>query len=168
MLLTSCHPKQTIALDNLASLAKQARTLHRERQRLRTEVLRLRREREQVTLRLDAVRARHARVSSRARTTLDLSRRMHDVEAVVERGGTVNTATAAEARRAAELPNLEISAARVAAMVGTGTSTTTQGGRGWLGEVKAFNAFLERAARALEARAWMVDRGLSKTNRDET
>jgi len=59
-------PEQTIALDALHALKKRVRAAQREKLLLREEILRIRAERDQVALRMDAVRTKHEAESKEA------------------------------------------------------------------------------------------------------
>lgn len=57
---------QTIAIDTLFSLKKRVREAQREKLNLRERIIEIRAEREQVALRMDAVRAKHDEDSKEA------------------------------------------------------------------------------------------------------
>ncbi|KXH65079.1 AT hook domain-containing protein [Colletotrichum salicis] len=130
--------QHTILLDTLHSLRKRVRSVQKERITLRDEIMRIRAERDQVALRKDAVRIKHERVTEEAL--------MHDIELAVERGRAAPELSPAE-KKTAELANLEILISRI-----TDQACTHSDMGGTLKQVKDFNAFLERAAVALEGR----------------
>jgi hypothetical protein len=71
---------------------------------------------------------------------------MHDVDLAIERGRDAPELSRAEQKQA-ELANLELQVSRIS---GEASSNSATGGM--LQQVKDFNAFLERAAIALETR----------------
>jgi hypothetical protein len=71
---------------------------------------------------------------------------MHDIDMVVEKGMGASSLSVAEEKEA-ELANLEILISRIADQ-----ACSTRAGGGALNQIKDFNAFLERAAVALESR----------------
>lgn len=77
---------------------------------------------------------------------LDASRIMHDVDYAVEQGRDGNELTPAEQRKA-DIANLALAIAQVADKASSRSSSG-----GLLAATREFNAFLERAATALESR----------------
>ena len=77
---------------------------------------------------------------------IHLSSAMHDIDLAVERGQAAPELTTAEQKKA-DLANLELLMSRVADQ-----ACTTGDGGGLLGQIKSFNAFLERTAAVLEGR----------------
>ena len=77
---------------------------------------------------------------------IDASTLMHDIDLAVHQGKEAPELSR-EAQKAADLGNLDLLLARVCDQV---SSASAQGGM--LRQVKDFNAFLERAALALESR----------------
>lgn len=71
---------------------------------------------------------------------------MHDIELAVEQGRDAPRLSPAEQKKA-ELANLELVLAQVAEQASSNSATG-----GLLAQVRDFNAFLERAAIALETR----------------
>ncbi|KAF6838306.1 AT hook domain-containing protein-like protein [Colletotrichum musicola] len=147
--------QHTILVDTFHSLSKRVRSVQKERIALRDEIMRIRVERNQVALRKDAVRIKHDKVKEEAlpanrnvphQNQLTLSSQMHDIELAVERGRAAPELAPAE-KRTAELANLEILISRIADQACTRGDTG-----GALKQIKDFNAFLERAAVALEGR----------------
>ncbi|GKT41763.1 uncharacterized protein ColSpa_01944 [Colletotrichum spaethianum] len=130
--------QHTILLDALHSLRKRVRNVQKERITIRDEIMRIRAERDQVALRKDAVRIKHERVTEEAL--------MHDIDLAVERGRAAPELDPAE-KKTAELANLEILISRI-----TDQACTQSDTGGTLKQIKDFNAFLERAAVALEGR----------------
>lgn len=59
-------PLQTIALDTLFTLKKRVREAQKEKVKLRERIIEIRTEREQVHLRMDAVRTKHSEDSKEA------------------------------------------------------------------------------------------------------
>ncbi|KAI0810267.1 hypothetical protein GGR55DRAFT_678863 [Xylaria sp. FL0064] len=137
---------QTIALDNLRTLKKRLRAAQKEKISLRNEILRIRAEREQVALKMDAVRMRHETANEQSLYQLGLSSAMDDIELAIENGKMAPELNPKE-QRMAELANLDILIAQMTNQV----SAAGEGG-GALRQIKEFNMFLERAAIALEGR----------------
>ncbi|CAJ2500278.1 Uu.00g031310.m01.CDS01 [Anthostomella pinea] len=133
-------------LDNMHALQKRVRAAQREKVALRTEILRIRTEREQVALKMDAVRVRHETANKEMLHQLGLSSTMDDIELAIETGKVAPDPSPSE-QKAAELANLELLICRVA-----GQASAAGDGGGNLKQIKDFNAFLERAAVALEGR----------------
>ncbi|OIW23992.1 hypothetical protein CONLIGDRAFT_584797 [Coniochaeta ligniaria NRRL 30616] len=138
--------EHTIALDTLYSLQKRVRAAQKDKIALREEILRIRREREVVELRKDAVRVRHEGERAVAMQNINLSSAMHDIDLAVEKGLAAEPLSAPEQSKA-DLANLEFLITKVAEQACT---KSVQGGT--LKQIKDFNAFLERAAAALEGR----------------
>ncbi|KAH8204999.1 hypothetical protein TruAng_000882 [Truncatella angustata] len=137
--------EHTIALDNLHSLKKRVRSIQKEKLALRNDIIRIRAEREQVALKMDAVRIRHEKNNKQTLDQLNLSTTMHNIDLAVENGRQAAELGPKEQKNA-ELANLELLVSRIAGQVTTGE------GNGNLQQIQDFNAFLERAAAALEAR----------------
>ncbi|OLN81695.1 hypothetical protein CCHL11_06952 [Colletotrichum chlorophyti] len=146
--------QHTIFIDTLHSLRKRVRSVQKDRIALRDDIMRIRGEREQVALRKDAIRAKHEKATEETMATnpsppqnqLSLSSQMHDIDLAVERGRAAPELTPAENKKA-ELANLEILISRI-----TDQACTQSDTGGALRQIKDFNAFLERAALALESR----------------
>ncbi|RYC62394.1 hypothetical protein CHU98_g3818 [Xylaria longipes] len=137
---------QTIALDNLRTLKKRVRAAQKEKVSLRNEILRIRAEREQVALKIDAVRMRHEAANKESLHQLGLSSTMDDIELAIENGRMAPELNPKEQKRA-ELANLDLLISQITNQV----SVTGEGG-GTLKQIKDFNLFLERVAVALEGR----------------
>ncbi|KAI1334397.1 hypothetical protein F5Y15DRAFT_291948 [Xylariaceae sp. FL0016] len=135
-----------IRLDTLHSLKKRVRSAHKKKLALRAEIMRIRAEREQVALKMDAVRIRHETANKDTLHQLGLSSAMDDIEWAIENGKTAPRLDAKETK-AAELANLELFISKVSGQIGA-----VGDGGGSLKQIKDFNAFLERTAIALEAR----------------
>ncbi|KAK8851479.1 AT hook domain-containing protein [Apiospora arundinis] len=138
--------EHTIALDTMHSLKKRVRSIQKEKITLRNEILRVRAEREQVALKMDAVRLQHEVDSKDSLQQLGLSASMHDIELAVDHGRSAPELTPSE-QKMAELANLELLVSQVAGQACAGGD-----GSGNLKQIHDFNAFLERAAAALEMR----------------
>ncbi|KAF7532492.1 hypothetical protein G7054_g7924 [Neopestalotiopsis clavispora] len=137
--------EHTIALDSLHALKKRVRSIQKEKLSLRNEIINIRAEKEQVALKIDAVRVQHEKESRQSLDQLNLSATMHDVELAIENGRQAPELGPRE-QKTAELANLELIVSRVAGQV------ATQSGIGNLKLIQEFNTFLERAAAVLEAR----------------
>ncbi|KAM5343589.1 hypothetical protein ACJ41O_012126 [Fusarium nematophilum] len=135
-----------IHLNDWHSLRKRVRLVQREKLSLREEILRLKAEREQVALQMDAVRIKHEEDTKESQYRLDTSDLMHNVDLAVERGRDAPELSRAQ-EKTAELANLELLVARI-----TDEASSASAAGGMLQQVKDFNAFLERAAVALESR----------------
>ncbi|KAL8395723.1 hypothetical protein RB595_003268 [Gaeumannomyces hyphopodioides] len=138
--------EHTIALDSLHMLKKRLRASQKEKRSLRDEILRLRAERDQVALRMDALRMRHGSEAQKVLRNVQISSAMHDIELAVDEGRSAPELSAAEQKKA-ELENLELLMHRVG-----GQLCANGPGTGVLDQVKSFNAYLERAAAALQVR----------------
>ncbi|KAH7313661.1 hypothetical protein B0I35DRAFT_480333 [Stachybotrys elegans] len=138
--------EHAIQLNHWHSLRKRVRHVQKEKLALREEILRLKAEREQVALRMDEVRIKHEQDSSDSKYQLNISSLMHDIELAVEQGTDAPELSRSEQKQA-ELANLDLVLARI---VEQASSNSSSGGL--LRQVKEFNAFLERAAVALETR----------------
>ncbi|KAF5618962.1 uncharacterized protein FTJAE_12093 [Fusarium tjaetaba] len=144
--LTSRLLQLSIHLMDWQSLRKRVRLVQREKLSLREEILRLKAEREQVALKMDAVRIKHEEDTKESKYRLDTSAIMHDIDMAVERGRDAPELSRAQEKKA-DLANLELLVARI---IDEASSSSSAGGM--LQQVKSFNAFLERAAIALETR----------------
>ncbi|KAG9254853.1 uncharacterized protein F5Z01DRAFT_98842 [Emericellopsis atlantica] len=137
---------QITQVNHQYSLQKRVRDAQKERLGLREEIIRLRKEREQVALRMDAVRIKHEDDSKEATYLLHTSSTMRDIDAAVA-AGEMAPELPTKAKREAELANLELVIAQVADQ-----ACTSSAGGGMLSQIKEFNALLERAAGVLESR----------------
>ncbi|TLS23227.1 uncharacterized protein PpBr36_05642 [Pyricularia pennisetigena] len=138
--------EHTIALDNLQTLRRRLRSAQREKRILRDQILNVRKEREQVALRRDALRMKHENESQKIMHRLHISSTMQDIELAVEEGRSAPELSTKEQKQA-DLANLELLMLRV------GDQIRPNGhGLGVLDQVKSFNAYLERAAAALQGR----------------
>ncbi|KAI0877683.1 hypothetical protein GGS24DRAFT_92920 [Hypoxylon argillaceum] len=137
---------QTIALDNLRTLKKRVQAAQKEKLVLRNEILRIRAEREQVALKIDAVRVRHETTNKESLHQLGLSSTMDDIELAIENGKMAPELGPKE-QKMAELANLDLLISQITNQV----SVAGDGG-GALRQIKDFNMVLERAAIALESR----------------
>ncbi|KAH7207161.1 hypothetical protein DER44DRAFT_364050 [Fusarium oxysporum] len=144
--LTSRLLQLSIHLMDWQSLRKRVRLVQREKFSLREEILRLKAEREQVALKMDAVRIKHEEDTRESKYRLDTSAIMHDIDMAVERGRDAPELSRAQEKKA-DLANLELLVARI-----TDEASSSSSAGGMLQQVKNFNAFLERAAIALETR----------------
>ncbi|KAJ0108913.1 hypothetical protein J7T55_005456 [Diaporthe amygdali] len=135
--------EHTIALDALYALKKRVREAQKNRLQLRERIMQIRAEREQVALRMDAVRMKHEEGGKEALHNIKLSAAMHDVDLAIGQGRAAPDLSAKD-QKTAELANLELLIDRV-------TEQACSGGPagGNLRYIKSFNAFLERTAAAL-------------------
>ncbi|KAH0492370.1 hypothetical protein TgHK011_007328 [Trichoderma gracile] len=144
--LKSRFLQHAIHLNHWHSLRKRVRHVQKERMALREEIMRIKAEREQVALRMDAIRIQHEADARESKYCLDASSLMHDVDLAVEQGREAPELSRA-AQKEAELANLELLVSRVSQQASSSSFTG-----GILKQVKDFNSFLERAAMALESR----------------
>ncbi|KAK1247334.1 hypothetical protein MKX07_002243 [Trichoderma sp. CBMAI-0711] len=144
--LKSRFLQHAIHLNHWHSLRKRVRHVQKERMALRDEIIRIKAEREQVALRMDAIRMQHEADARESKYCLDASSLMHDVDLAVEQGREAPELSRA-AQKEAELANLELLVSRVSQQASSSSFTG-----GLLKQVKDFNSFLERAAMALESR----------------
>ncbi|KAI0895805.1 hypothetical protein F4806DRAFT_70313 [Annulohypoxylon nitens] len=138
--------EHTIALDTMHALKKRVRSVQKEKLTLRTDIMRIRAEREQVALKMDAVRLRHETANRESLHQLGLSSAMDDIELAIENGRSAPDLNPKE-QKTAELANLELLISRV-----VGQASVASDGGGNLKQIKDFNAFLERTAAVLERR----------------
>ncbi|KAI9650446.1 hypothetical protein NHQ30_000461 [Ciborinia camelliae] len=133
--------EHTINLDNSYSLEKRLREGQKKKLSLREQILRVRGEREKVALRMDEIRITHEKDSHDAQQREVLNTTVHDIELAVERGKSSSSHTDDGKT------NIELILKRVASEA---SSASDDGGI--LKQIKEFNAFMERAALALEGR----------------
>uniref|UniRef100_A0A0B7JPK0 Inner kinetochore subunit AME1 domain-containing protein n=1 Tax=Bionectria ochroleuca TaxID=29856 RepID=A0A0B7JPK0_BIOOC len=138
--------QHAIHLNHWHSLRKRVRQTQKEKLALREEILRIKGEREQVALRMDAVRAKYEADNKEATFLLNTSSTMYDIDMAVSKGQDAPQLSG-KAQKEAELSNLEFLVAQLTDQV---SSSSESGGN--LHQVQDFNAFLERAAQALESR----------------
>ncbi|KAH6720974.1 hypothetical protein BKA61DRAFT_243557 [Leptodontidium sp. MPI-SDFR-AT-0119] len=135
---------QTINLDNAYCLERRVRDELKKKNSLREEVLRIRKEREQVALRMDEIRMKHEKEKTDAQSRDDLNIAIHDIEMAIEMGKSKQSSAT---DHSTDKIGTELLIKRIASEV----SNKGDSG-GILRQIKEFNAFLERAALALEAR----------------
>ncbi|KAF7949519.1 uncharacterized protein EAE97_003028 [Botrytis byssoidea] len=133
--------EHTINLDNSYSLEKRLREGQKKKLSLREEILRVRAEREKVALRMDGIRIAHEKNSHDAQQREVLNTTVHDIELAVERGKSSSDNTDDGKT------NIELMLKRIASEA---SSASDDGGV--LKQIKAFNAFMERAALAFEGK----------------
>ncbi|KAG8163257.1 hypothetical protein KVR01_006554 [Diaporthe batatas] len=135
--------EQTIALDTLYALRKRVRQAQKSKLRLRERIIQIRAEREQVALRMDAVRMKHEEDGKEALHNIKLSAAMHDVDLAIEQGRAAPELSD-KGQKVADLANLELLVERVREQ-----ACGHLPGGGNLRRIRGFNAFLERAVAAL-------------------
>ncbi|PFH61192.1 hypothetical protein XA68_18008 [Ophiocordyceps unilateralis] len=138
--------QHAIHLNHWHTLRKQVRQAQKEKLTLREEIIRLNSEREQVALRMDAVRIKHEADSKESTRRINTSALMHDMDLAVEQGRDAPELPR-QVQQLADAANLELLIAQVSDTASSGSSTG-----GLLHQLREFNAFLERAALALESR----------------
>ncbi|KAL2060714.1 hypothetical protein VTL71DRAFT_9355 [Oculimacula yallundae] len=136
---------QTINLDNAYCLERRVRDEMRQKNALREEILQVRKEREQVALRMDEIRMKHETEKTDAQSRESLNTSIHDIEIAIELGKSAETSE--DPDQTGDMVGTELIVKRVAGEV----SNKGDSG-GILRQIKEFNAFLERAALALETR----------------
>lgn len=135
--------EHTIALDTLFALKRRVREAQKEKLKLRDRIIQIRAEREQVALRMDAVRVKHDEDSKEALHNINVSSAMHDIDLAIEQGRAAAELTE-KGQKTADLSNLELLISRV-----TEQACSTGPSGGVLKQIRSFNAFLERAATVL-------------------
>ncbi|CAK7221933.1 hypothetical protein SEUCBS140593_004729 [Sporothrix eucalyptigena] len=140
---------QAVAVDTLHALRKRVKAAHKDKLALREEILRIRAERDQVALRMDALRAQHQDRVNKAMKMANISATMHDIDLAVEQGRAAPELTPAQ-QKTADLANLELIISRITEQVSGGSGSLH--GSGTLQQIIEFNTFLERTAAVLEGR----------------
>ncbi|KAK7544488.1 uncharacterized protein J3D65DRAFT_609740 [Phyllosticta citribraziliensis] len=128
------------------SLKARLKTTRKRREALTQEFLDIRKERDEIALRTDAVRRKYEEAEMARKRDQDLNAAIFDIELAVQRGKQ-NAERQGRQDEAPEMP-LDWILDEVA-----GTVSLSGNGGGLLHKVKDFNAFLEQAAGVLEGRA---------------
>lgn len=137
----------TEAVDSGEALRVRLKAATKEKVALRSEFLGIRKEREQVALRMDAVRQAHMEAEAKRRRDEELSDALYGIETAVQRGREKAAREGREDEGPQVSPLWEIKDA-----LSNGVSAVGPGG-GLLDRVKDFNGFLGRAAGVLEGRS---------------
>ncbi|KAF4177354.1 hypothetical protein CNMCM8694_003200 [Aspergillus lentulus] len=137
-------------LDSNFVLGVQLKKAKREMMDLRGRLYQVRKKREAVALRMDAVRRKHAEEESARMARISINNSLHSLELAVERSQNRASAEAdnAESADASPTVGLEFMLRSVAEAVSS-TAPGAQGGL--LDQIKSFNAQLEATARKLES-----------------
>ncbi|KAH3252655.1 hypothetical protein KXW57_000397 [Aspergillus fumigatus] len=137
-------------LDSNFVLGVQLKKAKREMMDLRGRLYQIRKEREAVALRMDAVRSKHAEEESARMARISINNSLHSLELAIERSQNRASADADDAESADASPTvgLEFMLRSVAEAVSS-TAPGAQGGL--LDQIKSFNAQLEATARKLES-----------------
>ncbi|KAF7158382.1 hypothetical protein CNMCM6106_004958 [Aspergillus hiratsukae] len=137
-------------LDSNFVLGVQLKKAKREMMDLRGRLYQVRKEREAVALRMDAVRRKHAEEESARMARISINNSLHSLELAVERSQNRASAEAedAESSDASPTVGLEFMLRSVAEAV---SSTAPGAEGGLLDQIKSFNAQLEATARKLES-----------------
>ncbi|KAL3435115.1 hypothetical protein BDV09DRAFT_204231 [Aspergillus tetrazonus] len=130
-------------LDSNFMLSAKVKKAKRNMLDLRARLDHLRREREAVALRLDAVRREHAREEQAGMARSTINHSLHNLDLALERGQNRTSTTHSESPTA----GLELRLRSLAQSVSS-SAPGSQGGI--LSQIKSFNAQLEAAARRLE------------------
>jgi hypothetical protein len=132
----------TIAQNTSFILAMRVRKANKEKRRLREELIARRREREEVELRIDAVKAKRQEKSEKELRQHDLVQGLEDIEVAIRRGR--EKARREEREDEGPYAGVQMLATEVFGMVGNG---------GILGRVREWNGVLEDAAGMIEGKA---------------
>jgi hypothetical protein len=132
----------TIAQNTTFILGMRVRKANKEKRRLREELIARRREREEVELKIDAVRARRQNRLEKEMRRHDLVQSLEDIELALKRGR--EKARREEREDEGPLVGVAMLASEAFGMIGNG---------GILGRVRDWNSTLEEAAEIVEARA---------------
>ncbi|KAF7115297.1 hypothetical protein CNMCM5793_001933 [Aspergillus hiratsukae] len=137
-------------LDSNFVLGVQLKKAKREMMDLRGRLYQVRKEREAVALRMDAVRRKHAEEESARMARISINNSLHSLELAVERSQNRASAEAEDAESSDSSPTvgLEFMLRSVAEAV---SSTAPGAEGGLLDQIKSFNAQLEATARKLES-----------------
>lgn len=138
----------TEAVDAGEALRARAKAAAKEKVALRAEFLGIRKERDEVALRTDAVRRAHMEAEARRRRDEELSDALWGIETAVQRGREKAVREGREGEGPAGGLRWEVED-----VVGGGVSGAAGGGGGLLERVREFNGFLERAAGVVEGRS---------------
>ncbi|ROW14822.1 hypothetical protein VPNG_03695 [Cytospora leucostoma] len=135
--------EHTIALDTLFALKRRVREAQKEKLKLRERIIQIRAEREQVALRMDAIRIKHDADSKEALHNISASSAMHDIDLAIEQGRAAPELSPKDGKTA-DLANLELLISRI-----TEQACSAGPSGGVLKQITSFNAFLERVAAAI-------------------
>ncbi|KAK8253216.1 hypothetical protein HDK77DRAFT_437766 [Phyllosticta capitalensis] len=128
------------------SLKARLKSTRKRREALTQEFLDIRKERDDIALRMDAVRQQHEEAETKRQSEEDLNAAIFDIELAVQRGKQ----KAEREDRQDEAPEMPLH--WLLDDVAASVSTSGSGG-GLLQKVKGFNVFLEQVAGVLEGRA---------------
>ncbi|MCJ1385401.1 hypothetical protein MMC17_008524 [Xylographa soralifera] len=130
--------QMTEALDNNHGLTTRLRQASKTKTAKRDALLDIKKQREEIAIEMDAVRAQHERATKIAQDENDLDTMIQDIELAVQRGRAAQLAQGVEEDTAEESVGLELRLRTVAAEV-----SSVEGG-GLLERVKGFNALMEK------------------------
>ncbi|MCJ1438251.1 hypothetical protein MMC27_007639 [Xylographa pallens] len=130
--------QMTEAIDNNHGLATRLRQANKTKTTKRDTLLDIKRQREEIAIEMDAVRAQHEIATKIAQDENELDTMIQDIELAVQRGRAAQLAQGVEGDAAEESVGLELRLRKVAAEV------SSVGGGGLLERVKGFNALMEK------------------------
>ncbi|KAE8378924.1 hypothetical protein BDV26DRAFT_178783 [Aspergillus bertholletiae] len=137
-------------LDSNFVLGVKLKKAKREMMDMRSRLYQLRKEREGVALRTDAVRRKHSAEENAGLARTNINNSLHSLELALERSQN-RTASDADDSGSAE-PSLTVGLEFMLRNVADNVSSRASGAQGGLlNQIKAFNAQLEAAARTLES-----------------
>ncbi|MCJ1287588.1 hypothetical protein MMC26_006940 [Xylographa opegraphella] len=126
------------AIDNNHGLATRLRQAKKAKNAKRDALLDIKRQREEVAIEMDAVRAQYETATKITQDENDLDTMIHDIKLAVQRGRAAQQAQGEDAGTAEESVGLELRLRKLAAEV------SAIGGGGLLNRVKGFNALMEK------------------------
>ncbi|MCJ1390607.1 hypothetical protein MMC18_003468 [Xylographa bjoerkii] len=129
--------QMTEAIDNSHGLTTRLRQANKTRTTKRDALIDIKRQREEIAIEMDAVRAQHEKATKIAQDENDLDTMIQDIELAVQRGRAAQLAGGAEENEE-EGVGLELRLRKVA------TEVSSVGGGGLLERVKGFNALMEK------------------------
>ncbi|KAI1001103.1 hypothetical protein K3495_g7096 [Podosphaera aphanis] len=132
----------SLNLDNVHSLERRLRDEQKRKIHLRSEVLRVRNEREKVALQMDEIRIQHERVRNVGIAQDNLNDALHHVDLAVDTGREKFPNASNDLK---DFIGTQLLVKKIAQDVSSKSATG-----GLLNQVKEFNGFLERASVALE------------------
>ncbi|MCJ1414746.1 hypothetical protein MMC32_001074 [Xylographa parallela] len=130
--------QMTEAIDNNHGLTTRLRQANKTKSTKRDALLDIKRQRDEIAIEMDAVRAQHEIATQIAQDENDLDTMIQDIELAVQRGRAAQLAQGAEGDAAEESVGLELRLRTVAAEV------SSVGGGGLLERVRGFNALMEK------------------------
>ncbi|KAI6246985.1 hypothetical protein HI914_04837 [Erysiphe necator] len=150
----------TLDLDNAHCLERRLREEQKKKLHLREEIMRIRKEREQVARQLDEIRQKHSQAEKETMYLENLNNAIHNLELTMdiareENFSNCSTKTSTKNHHHNESYTLDFSSTQVLlkSIMHQVTSQRSSSIGGLLMQVKDFNSFLERSAGVLEQRS---------------